>query len=125
MTNENQEAFESYARGMGYSLERWQPNAAWGLGGYVDDVTMVAHLAWERALQHAKEEGPSVSASEQEGFEDNATHLGYICTMLGDKYSLYTGMAFKLWLAAIRWERRRAAKELKAQEGLRQERPGT
>ena len=61
----------------------------------------------------------------REAFEKDATHLGYICTMIGGKYSRYTAMAWKLWNLAIRWERKRAAKELKTQDGLRQERPGT
>ncbi len=61
----------------------------------------------------------------REAFEKAVTHLGYVCTMIGGKYSLYTNMAWQLWNMAIRWERKRAAKELKTQEGLRQERPGT
>ncbi len=77
----------------------------------------------------------------QEGFEAAATHLGYDCTMIGDKYSLYTGQAFKLWNMAIEHERKRVkskidtAMELCADsvlrtrwtaiDGLRQERPGT
>ena len=58
----------------------------------------------------------------REAFEADATHLGYICTQVGGKYSLYVGMAFKLWNAAIRYEKKKAAKELKTQEGLRHER---
>ncbi len=61
----------------------------------------------------------------REAFEKDATHLGYNCTMIGEKYSLYVNMAWQLYQAAIRYEKKRAAKELKVQEGLRQERPGT
>ena len=125
MTYREREVFEHYAGAMGYNLARMDPETDHGLTGYVSPHTAVAHLAWNEALRHAKEEGPSVSASEQEGFEYNATHLGYICTMIGEKYSLYTAMAWKLWNLAIRWERKRVAEELKTQEGLRQERPGT
>ena len=67
-----------------------------------------------------------MSDPNQEAFEKDATHLGYNCAMVGGKYSLYTGMAWKLWNAALRYEEKKAAKELKAYaEGLQQERPGT
>ena len=67
----------------------------------------------------------------REAFEAYATHLGYICERIGGKYSLYTGMAWKLWNMALRWERKRVAKAKRCgcnqctQDGLRQERPGT
>ena len=77
----------------------------------------------------------------REAFELAATHLGYNCTMIGGKYSLYTDMAFKLWNMAVRHEQKRVkskidvAMELCADsilrtrwtaiDGLRQERPGT
>ncbi|KKL70276.1 hypothetical protein LCGC14_2106530 [marine sediment metagenome] len=58
----------------------------------------------------------------QKAFESIATYIGYICTMVGGKYSLYTNMAFMIWNAAIRYEKKRAAKELTVQDGLRHER---
>ena len=33
----------------------------------------------------------------QEAFEKDATHLGYVCTQVGEKYSLYTNMAWQLY----------------------------
>ncbi len=78
--------------------------------------------------------GVMMTDENREAFEKDATHLGYVCTMVGGKYSLYTNMAFMVWNAAIRWERRRAAKAKQCkrcgcnqctQDGLRQERPGT
>ena len=58
---------------------------------------------------------------EQKAFETEATHLGYNVTRVGEKYSLYTDQARKLWEAAIRY----AATEHAGRDGLRQERPGT
>ncbi len=55
MTNEERKAFEVYAVGMCYNIERYDPEADSGLGGYKSSATVVAHLAWQAAIAYERE----------------------------------------------------------------------
>ncbi len=66
-----------------------------------------------------------MTKEEREAFELAAEEAGFRTDKINGQYILMAWRARKVWNAAIQWERKRAAEELKAQEGLRQERPGT
>ena len=50
MTSYERKAFEVYAIGMDYNIERWNPKEDRGLRGYISTPTVIAHLAWEAAI---------------------------------------------------------------------------
>ena len=58
----------------------------------------------------------------REAFESAAEEVGFRTQRINGEYIMLTKRAWKLWQAAVKWERQRQRGA--ASEGLQQERPG-